>query len=255
MIDTHTHIYLEEFDEDRVEVVRRAREAGVERVILPNVDFDTVQAMHATNDLLPGYCRMAMGLHPTSVEADYRERLGQVRELLFSGEYCAVGEIGLDLYWDKTYAEEQKEAFVMQTGWAAESGLPVIIHCREAFDEILALLQSGRVPAFRGVFHSFTGSAEQVRLLRGTGDYYFGINGIVTFKNAHLEDMVREVGIGRILLETDAPYLAPVPYRGKRNEPSYLPYMAKRIAEILDITTAEVEESTTANAVRLFGEG
>ena len=131
MIDTHTHIYLEEFDEDRVEVVRRAREAGVERVILPNVDFDTVQAMHATNDLFPGYCRMAMGLHPTSVEADYRERLGQVRELLFSGEYCAVGEIGLDLYWDKTYAEEQKEAFVMQTGWAAESGLPVIIHCRE----------------------------------------------------------------------------------------------------------------------------
>ena len=227
MIDTHTHIYLEEFDEDRIEVVRRAREAGVERVILPNVDFDTVQAMHATNDLFPGYCRMAMGLHPTSVEADYRERLGQVRELLFSGEYCAVGEIGLDLYWDKTYAEEQKEAFVMQTGWAAESGLPVIIHCREAFDEIL----------------------------RGTGDYYFGINGIVTFKNAHLEDMVREVGIGRILLETDAPYLAPVPYRGKRNEPSYLPYMAKRIAEILDITTAEVEEATTANAVRLFGEG
>jgi len=252
MIDTHTHIYLEEFDEDRIEVVRRAREAGV---ILPNVDFDTVQAMHATNDLFPGYCRMAMGLHPTSVEDDYRERLGQVRELLFSGEYCAVGEIGLDLYWDKTYAEEQKEAFVMQTGWAAESGLPVIIHCREAFDEISALLQSGRVPAFRGVFHSFTGSAEQVRLLRGTGDYYFGINGIVTFKNAHLEDMVREVGIGRILLETDAPYLAPVPYRGKRNEPSYLPYMAKRIAEILDITTAEVEEATTANAVRLFGEG
>ena len=218
MIDTHTHIYLEEFDEDRVEVVHRAREAGVERVILPNVDFDTVQAMHATNDLFPGYCRMAMGLHPTSVEADYRERLEQVRELLFSGEYCAVGEIGLDLYWDKTYAEEQKEAFVVQTGWAAES-------------------------------------AEQVRLLRGTGDYYFGINGIVTFKNAHLEDMVREVGIGRILLETDAPYLAPVPYRGKRNEPSYLPYMAKRIAEILDITTVEVEEATTANAVRLFGEG
>ena len=235
MIDTHTHIYLEEFDEDRIEVVRRAREAGVERVILPNVDFDTVQAMHATNDLFPGYCRMAMGLHPTSVEADYRERLEQVRELLFSGE--------------------QKEAFVVQTGWAAESGLPVIIHCREAFDEISALLQSGRVPAFRGVFHSFTGSAEQVRLLRGTGDYYFGINGIVTFKNAHLEDMVREVGIGRILLETDAPYLAPVPYRGKRNEPSYLPYMAKRIAEILDITTAEVEEATSANAVRLFGEG
>ena len=254
MIDTHTHIYLEEFDEVRVEVVRRAREAGVERVILPNVDLDTVAAMQATSDLFPGYCRMAMGLHPTSVGADYREQLDRTKELLFAGDYCAVGEIGLDLYWDKTYAREQEESFVVQTGWAAELDLPVIIHCRDAFSEIVALLQSGRVAPFRGVFHSFTGTAEEVRTLRKQGDYYFGINGIVTFKNAHLEDMVREVGIDRILLETDAPYLAPVPYRGKRNEPSYLPRMAQRIADILSMSVAEVDGAATANAFRLFGQ-
>ena len=255
MIDTHTHIYLEEFDEDRAEVVRRAREAGVERVILPNVDLDTVEAMRATHELFPGYCRMAMGLHPTSVEADYREKLDRTKELLLAGGYCAVGEIGLDLYWDKTYAREQEEAFVEQTNWAVELDLPVIIHCRDAFDEIVALLRSGRVAPFRGVFHSFTGTAGEVRTLRALGDYYFGINGIVTFKNAHLEDMVREVGIDRLLLETDAPYLAPVPYRGKRNEPSYLPRMARRIADILEISLDEVESVTTANALRLFGEG
>lgn len=255
MIDTHTHIYLEEFDEDRVEVVRRAREAGVERVILPNVDFDTVQAMHATNDLFPGYCRMAMGLHPTSVEDDYRERLGQVRELLFSGEYCAVGEIGLDLILGQDLCRGAERGFCDADGVGGRVGFAGDYSLPGGIRRNIGSVAVGRVPAFRGVFHSFTGSAEQVRLLRGTGDYYFGINGIVTFKNAHLEDMVREVGIGRILLETDAPYLAPVPYRGKRNEPSYLPYMAKRIAEILDITTAEVEEATTANAVRLFGEG
>ncbi|WP_300130914.1 TatD family hydrolase [uncultured Barnesiella sp.] len=254
MIDTHTHIYLEEFDEDRAEVVRRAREAGVERVILPNVDLDTVAAMQATHDLYPGYCRMAMGLHPTSVDADYRERLDQTHRLLLAGDYCAVGEIGLDLYWDKTFAREQEEAFVVQTGWAVELDLPVIIHCRDAFAEMVALLQSGRVPSFRGVFHSFTGTADEVRTLRTLGDYYFGINGIVTFKNAHLEEMVREVGIDRLLLETDAPYLAPVPYRGKRNEPSYLPRMAQRIADILGVTLAEVESATMANAFRLFGE-
>ena len=254
MIDTHTHIYLEEFDDDRDEVVRRAREAGVERVILPNVDLTTVPSMQDTHDRYPGYCRMAMGLHPTSVDADYREPLVQTHRLLLAGDYCAVGEIGLDLYWDKTFAREQEEAFAVQTGWAVELDLPVIIHCREAFAAMVALLQSGRVPSFRGVFHSFTGSADEVRTLRASGDYYFGINGIVTFKNAHLEEMVREVGIDRLLLETDAPYLAPVPYRGKRNEPSYLPRMAQRIADILGVTVAEVEAATTANAFRLFGE-
>ncbi len=254
MIDTHTHIYLEEFDGDQADVVRRAQEHGVEHIILPNVDLDTVQAMHDTCNRYPGYCRMAMGLHPTSVEGDYREQLEKIHALLVEGDYCAVGEIGLDLYWDKTFAREQEETFITQVGWAVEAGLPVIIHCRDAFAEMVTLLQSGRVPAFRGVFHSFTGTVDEVRQLRMTGDYYFGINGIVTFKNAHLEDMVREVGIDRLLLETDAPYLAPVPHRGKRNEPAYLPRMAERVAAILGITLAEVDSITTANATRLFGE-
>ncbi len=254
MIDTHTHIYLEEFDNDRDEVVSRAKAGGVEHIILPNVDLDTVQAMHDTHRRYPDYCRMAMGLHPTSVDADYRRQLDRIHDHLAEGNYCAVGEIGLDLYWDKTFAQEQEEAFITQVGWAVELDLPVIIHCREAFTEMLALLQSGRVPAFRGVFHSFTGSADEVRQLRATGDYYFGINGIVTFKNAHLEEVVREIGIDRLLLETDAPYLAPVPHRGKRNEPVYLSRMAERIAEILGITSHGVDTSTTANAIRLFGE-
>ncbi len=252
MIDTHTHIYLEEFDNDQADAVRRAQEAGVKHIILPNVDLDTVQAMHNTFNRYPGYCRMAMGLHPTSVEADYRQQLEQIHTLLMEGNYCAVGEIGLDLYWDKSFAREQEEAFIVQVGWAVEANLPVIIHCRDAFAEIITLLQSGRVPQFRGVFHSFTGTADEVRQLRTVGDYYFGINGIVTFKNAHLEEMVQEVGIDRLLLETDAPYLAPVPHRGKRNEPAYLPRMAERIATILNLTPTEVDAATTANAIRLF---
>ncbi len=254
MIDTHTHIYLEEFDNDRDETVRRAQEAGVSHVILPNVDLTTVEAMHSTCKRYPGFGRMAMGLHPTSVEADYREQLDRTYTLLQSGDYCAIGEIGLDLYWDKTYIKEQKEVFATQIGWAVERDLPVIIHCRDAFAEILDLLKSGAIPAFRGVFHSFTGTADEVRQLRQTGDYYFGINGIVTFKNARLEEMVKEVGLDRILLETDAPYLAPVPHRGKRNEPSYLPRMAERIATILGISPTDVESATTDNAIHLFGE-
>ena len=252
MIDTHTHIYLEEFDEDRVEVVRHAREAGVERVILPNVDFDTVQAMHATNDLFPGYCRMAMGLHPTSVEADYRERLEQVRELLFSGEYCAVGEIGLDLYWDKTYAEEQKEAFVVQTGWAAESGLPVIIHCREAFDYIYDILKPYKTSSLRGIFHSFTGTSEEACRIMEFADFMIGINGVVTFKKSTLPEVLKNIPLERIVLETDSPYLTPVPFRGKRNESSYIPLIAQKIAELTGLETKKIEEITTQNALNLF---
>ena len=256
LVDSHSHLFLEDFQSDLPQVMMRAREAGVTHIFMPNIDSTTIEPMLKVCSEYKGYCFPMIGLHPTSVDAGYEKELAVVAgHLAMPDGYVAIGEIGMDLYWDKTYLKEQQIVFERQVRWALEYGLPVVIHCREAFDEILALLQSGRVPAFRGVFHSFTGSAEQVRLLRGTGDYYFGINGIVTFKNAHLEDMVREVGIGRILLETDAPYLAPVPYRGRRNEPSYLPYMAKRIAEILDITTAEVEEVTTANAVRLFGEG
>ena len=256
LVDSHSHLFLEDFQSDLPQVMMRAREAGVTHIFMPNIDSTTIEPMLKVCSEYKGYCFPMIGLHPTSVNAGYEKELAVVAgHLAMPDGYVAIGEIGMDLYWDKTYLKEQQIVFERQVRWALEYGLPVVIHCREAFDEISALLQSGRVPAFRGVFHSFTGSAEQVRLLRGTGDYYFGINGIVTFKNAHLEDMVREVGIGRILLETDAPYLAPVPYRGKRNEPSYLPYMAKRIAEILDITTAEVEEATSANAVRLFGEG
>lgn len=253
MIDTHTHIYLEDFAGEQDEVVRRAKDSGVSSLILPNVDLSTVPALLATVAMYPDYCRAAMGLHPTSVDAGYREALAETERLLSEGDYCAVGEIGIDLYWDKTYLREQQDAFAVQTRWAMARRLPVIIHCREAFNEITEVLRSVSDAALCGVFHSFTGTAGQVREARSIADFYFGINGIVTFKNARLEDMVREVGIDRLLLETDAPYLAPVPYRGKRNEPSYLPEIAKRIAAILDLTTDEVVARTTNNAMQLFG--
>ena len=252
MIDTHTHIYLEEFDEDRVEVVRRAREAGVERVILPNVDFDTVQAMHATNDLFPGYCRMAMGLHPTSVEDDYRERLGQVRELLFSGEYCAVGEIGLDLYWDKTYLKEQQAALDEQIHWALEYDLPLIIHCREAFPELFEVLSPYKNTNLSGIFHSFTGNAEEAEQLSDYPAFRIGINGVVTFKKSTLPETLKNVPLSKIVLETDSPYLAPVPNRGKRNETSYIKEVALKLAEIYGMSLAEIDAITTDNALKVF---
>ena len=252
MIDTHTHIYLEEFDEDRSGVVQRAREAGVTHLILPNVDMETIGSMHRTKSLFPTFCSMAMGLHPTSVNEDYRKVLSLIRQWFDREKYCAIGEIGMDLYWDKTFVREQKLVFAEQCEWAAEMGLPVIIHCRYAFVPIMEVLRSlKQIPA--GVFHSFTGTADQVKIVRETGDFYFGINGIVTFKKADLDDMVREVGLDRIVLETDAPYLAPVPFRGKRNEPSYLPFMAKKLAEIFDIDMAEIGRRTTINASMLFG--
>lgn len=252
MIDTHTHIYLEEFDEDRSRVVRRAQEAGVTHIVLPNVDVETIEPLHRTKSLFPAFCSMAMGLHPISVNNDYRSALSVIRQWLDKGMYCAIGEIGMDLYWDKTFVREQEIVFAKQCEWAAEMGLPVIIHCRDAFVPIIEVLRSlKQIPA--GVFHSFTGTADQVRTVRETGDFYFGINGIVTFKKSDLDDMVREAGLDRIVLETDAPYLAPVPFRGKRNEPSYLPFMAKKMAEIFDTDVADIESRTTTNARMLFG--
>ena len=254
MIDTHTHIYMPEFDADRDEVVQRAVAAGVSMLILPNVDEESLTPLQETLARYPHRCRAAMGLHPTSVTTDYLQQLETIRRRFDTYKYCAVGEIGIDLYWDKTYCKEQCEAFAIQIGWAQQMELPIIIHCREAFDETLQTL--GRYPhsSIRGVFHSFTGTPEQVlRVRRDVGDFYFGINGIVTFKNAHLEELVKTVGLDRILLETDAPYLAPVPHRGRRNEPAYVPYMAARIADILGVDVETVDAVTTANAHTLFG--
>lgn len=254
MIDTHTHIYLPEFDNDRDDVVLRAANAGIHSLILPNIDVSTVDALHETTERYRGRCHAAMGLHPTSVEDDYPEQLSRIKSLLESRRYCAIGEIGIDLYWDKSRLQEQKEVFARQTEWAAEWSMPVIIHCREALDEVLEVLERLGKGCVTGVFHSFTGSVAEVEEIRQrAGDFYFGINGIVTFKNAHMEDTLHAIGRERLLLETDAPYLAPVPHRGKRNEPAYTAFTAARVADILGESIEEVDAVTTENARRLFG--
>lgn len=255
LFDTHTHLYLPEFEEDgRGNAVRRAVEAGVVTMMLPNVDLTTIAPLKELHAEFPDNTMMAMGLHPTEVKADWHPDLEVVRRELYDnpGLYKAVGEIGIDLYWDKTFALEQTEVFYQQCLWALDLDLPIIIHCREGLDETLAVLKG--LPAVpRGVFHSFGGTAEDVRKIRETGDFYFGINGIVTFKKSALPAVLPEIPADRLLLETDSPYLAPVPHRGKRNESAFVVNTAEKVAESLGITLDRIAEITTENAVRLFG--
>lgn len=252
MIDSHSHIYLEEFDADRSDVVARARQAGVRHLVLPNVDLDTVEPMMALHRAFPAYTSVAMGLHPTSVGENFRSDLAAVKAIFDRGGFVAVGEVGIDLYWDKTYRNEQIEVFDEQLRWAERTCLPVIIHCREGLDDILWTFDNygGTLP--KCVFHSFGGTVDDVEAIRRRGDFLFGINGIVTFKNSKLGDVLPAIGLDRILLETDCPYLTPVPFRGRRNESAYIPHIAAKIAELLGTTIDEVSAQTDANAQRFF---
>ena len=229
LFDTHTHIYLPEFDNDRDDVVDRALENGVTRLMLPNVDLDTIDALQHTLNAYPDMCSAAMGLHPTSVTENYRKDLDHIFEILDTNSYQAVGEIGIDLYWDKSYQKEQIDAFEMQIRYATQRSLPVIIHCREALD-----------------------SSEELSRIFESGDFYIGINGIVTFKKSSLRETLSVIPLDHLLLETDAPYLAPVPYRGKRNEPAFVRHTAEFIANELHMETLEIETITYKNACRLF---
>lgn len=255
LTDTHTHLYLPEFDADNlgVDAVNRAIEAGVERMIFPNVDLGTIEPMKRLHSLFPDNTRMAMGFHPTEVNDGWADSLDVVRRELDSapGAYVAVGEIGIDLYWDKTFEREQMLAFEQQVGWAVERGLPVIVHCREGLDRVLEVLQE--FPSARGVMHSFGGEAADVDRVKRTVDFYFGINGIVTSKNSRLRDTLPAIGTDRLLLETDSPYLAPVPNRGRRNESAFLVRVASHVAGSLGMTTDEIAGITSRNAAALFG--
>ncbi|MDE6080241.1 MAG: TatD family hydrolase [Duncaniella sp.] len=254
LIDTHTHIYLPEFDTDRAEVTARAIESGVEKMILPNVDLTTLEPMKNLRASRPDSFFMAVGLHPTEVKSDWREQLDVIESELRENpsSFVAIGEVGIDLYWDKTFVAEQKEALHAQFLMALKHNLPVIIHCRKGLNEIIEVLQSLPLTP-RCVFHSFGGDATDVMRLREIGDFYFGINGIVTFKNSRLREVLPVIGIERILLETDAPYLAPVPFRGKRNEPSYVAKVAEYVAGVFNMPVDDVAEITSANAERFFG--
>lgn len=251
-IDTHTHLYVDAFDEDREEVVNRAIESGINKLLLPNIDVATIDSMNSLCSKFPNNCYPMMGLHPGNVDADWQANLEKMKDLLFNGNYIAVGEIGMDLYWDKTFIDEQKEAFAIQVRWAKELNLPIAIHARDAFDEIFDILDQLNDESLRGVFHCFTGNFEQAQHVMGYGGFKMGIGGVVTYKNAGLDKVLKDIPMEHLILETDAPYLTPVPFRGKRNESSYILHVAEKLADIYKVTLSEIEEVTTKNAVELF---
>ena len=251
LIDTHAHLYSPKFDADRDAMIVRAKKAGVERVYLPNVDSASIDGMLALEAAYPDFCVPMMGLHPCSVGADYERELAVVRSWLDRRPFVALGEIGIDLYWDKTYVREQQTAFLTQTRWAKELGVPVVIHARESIDMLVELLQDEKGTALKGVFHCFTGNAEQARAVLDLG-MYLGIGGVATFKNGGLDKVLPDVPLEALVLETDAPYLAPKPYRGKRNESAYVRLVAERVAALKALTYQEVVAATGENAQQLF---
>lgn len=250
-IDTHTHLFTKEFREDRRAVIERALSANVKSMLLPNIDIESISDLKTFTALSPQHCYPMMGLHPCSVKDDYKDQLVHIQSELFSGyKYYGVGEIGLDLYWDKSTFEIQMEVLLQQCQWAAELDLPVSLHTREAVTETITCLKSMHKRP-RGVFHCFTGSLAEAEEIIKLG-YYLGIGGVVTFKNSHLPEVLKQVPVECLVLETDSPYLAPMPYRGKRNESSYIPYIASRLAEIYDVNLETIAATTTATAKSIF---
>lgn len=251
-IDTHTHLYLSDFDSDRENAIHQAITSGVSIMLLPNIDNTSWKPMQDLCTQFPANCFAMAGLHPTSVLPESVEsELAEVRNQLESGNYIAVGEIGIDLYWDKTHQGLQEYAFKFQIQLAKRHKLPIAIHVRKSFDEVWRILKPETGPDLKGVFHCFPGDEAQARRVNEAG-FLLGIGGVVTFKNSHLQKVVTAVGPENIILETDAPFLAPAPYRGKRNEPSYIPIIAAKVAELCGMSVDEVAEITTKNALRLF---
>ncbi len=251
-IDSHAHIYLKDFDDDISMVLERATEAGVGKILLPNIDHASVDRMLELEYRNPKNCFAMMGLHPCSVKGDFEKELYLVEEWLSKRKFIAIGEMGTDLYWDKTFWEQQKEAFSIQVGWAKKYDLPIVIHSRDSIDETIDLVESLHDEKLRGIFHCFTGSKEQADRISNL-DFYLGLGGVSTFKNSGLDKVIPQLELDKILLETDSPYLSPVPHRGKRNEPSYIPLIADKVASLMQIQIAELQEATSANASRLFG--
>ena len=252
-IDTHTHLYAEEFDADRDAVIRNAVEKGVSKLLLPAIDKSYYERMMRVVEEHPLHCFPMTGLHPTSVKGDFEEELSFVKETLVKDRkrFKGIGEIGIDLYWDKTFADEQAQAFSFQLDLAIEYRLPVAIHTRNSFEIAIRIIRQKNNPQLKGVFHCFSGSVEQAKEATDLG-FLLGIGGIITYKNSGLQKVVEETGLQHLLLETDAPYLPPVPHRGQRNESAYIPLIAGKIAELKHTTVEEVAETTTRNAVTLF---
>ncbi len=251
IIDTHCHIYLEEFDADRDAVLSRAEMAGVGHILCPAIDSRTHQRMHEVCRSSGGKLVAMMGLHPTSVKENFQEELKIVEEYLSKHQYIAIGEVGIDLYWDTTHIQEQEEAFLIQARWAASMGIPVVIHSRNSMKHLLDLLETNRIEYLTGVFHCFSGTVEEALRVVELG-FYLGIGGPLTYKKSTLPDVIKQIPQQRIVLETDAPYLPPVPHRGKRNEPSYLSYIVQHLAQHWETSEEEARHITTSNAHQLF---
>ena len=253
LTDTHTHLFASEFDSDRDAMLNRAFEKGITRLFLPNIDADTVSAMLAMNEAYPDNCFPMMGLHPCSVFADYEKQLAVIKEWLDKGKFYAVGEIGIDLFHDVSFTEQQKIAFRKQVQWAKELGLPVVIHCRNSFKEVMEIIVEEKDERLKGIFHCFTGTAEEAKQVMQLGSFKMGIGGVVTYKNSTLPQVLKDIPLSYIVLETDSPYLPPVPFRGKRNESSYLYYVADKLSDIYQMPIEKIAEVTTANSVDVFG--
>ncbi|HEY9004527.1 MAG TPA: TatD family hydrolase [Ohtaekwangia sp.] len=250
-IDTHAHIYLEEFAADRADMLARCEAQGVRKIYMPNVDHTSIDNMLELESRSQGTCMAMMGLHPCYVKKDFQRELYLVEEWLSKRKFAAIGEIGTDLYWDKTFWEQQKEAFTIQVQWARQYNLPIVIHCRESIDQTIELTGQLSDGKLKGIFHCFSGNLEQAQRIIKLG-FLVGIGGVATFKNGGLDKVLPDIALEHLVLETDSPYLAPVPHRGKRNEPAYIPLVAAKVASLKNIAIEEVQRTTTANALKLF---
>ncbi|MEI6138321.1 MAG: TatD family hydrolase [Mariniphaga sp.] len=251
-VDTHSHIYSEEFSSDRNEVIERALNAGINKIILPNIDSSTIKPMLDLADSTPSLFSPLIGLHPTSVKEDFRKELQIMDYWLGKRDFKGIGEIGIDLYWNKTFLSEQIEAFTTQIRWAKKLNIPIVIHVRDSFQEVIEVIMQEKDKTLDGVFHSFTGNIEQARQVIGLG-FKIGVGGIVTFKNSGMDAIVKDIDLNNIVLETDSPWLAPVPHRGRRNECAYITAIASKIASLHQTSIEEVARITTRNAQQLFG--
>ena len=250
-IDTHAHIYLEAFSEDLPDVMDRSRDSGVSRIYLPNIDHTSIDLMLEVEEQFPGECIAMIGLHPCSVNNGFEKELYIVEEWLGQRKFAGIGEIGTDLHWDKTFWNEQQEALKIQLNWAKAFNIPAILHCRDSIDETIEIVAQTKDQNLKGIFHCFTGNVDQARKIVELG-FFLGIGGVSTFKNGGLEDVIADVDLDFMILETDSPYLSPEPYRGKRNEPSRIPLIAEKIAKIRNISVMEVAQKTTVTAEKIF---
>ena len=251
LADTHTHLYLDDYNDDRQQVIENAINKGVKYLILPNIDNNSIKPLKELSNQYSGYCYPLMGLHPTSVKEDYEKELTTIKNELAKHKYYGVGEIGIDLYWDKTFREQQTDAFRRQLKLAKQYNIPVSIHTRESFNEAYAIVKDELTETLTGVFHCFTGTAQEAKKIMDIG-FYMGIGGVITFKNSKLDEVVKNIPTKHLVLETDSPFLTPVPFRGKRNQSAYITYIAEKVAMVKNEPTEEIAAQTTDNAIRLF---